>query len=319
MISCLDNRRTSILANGRWLARPWDETSHSLHPRVYDKGFALAALLQEIENADLASADTDIPTLSHCLQCGIDMDTDLDEWYEQFLIRSPSPLYWPAPPSFYTALQQNIAESGPRELPLLSFPKLEVAISTVNFWALKLILSNEIASICRIILSSNRADLVAMDNAASLTLSSMAQRAENQHSHQSRIDFATDIVRSMPYCLNHNMGLLGPEKCFFPLRTALATLQRHPGPELEWCRAVYRRMDNRSGLRGVMQLQPYLYPCESEGDESPHPSSSHDVILSASEPDVETCEEREEPIKDCLFTRGWKGLCSAFPRLSIAS
>lgn len=262
MISCLEHRRTSVLAYGRWLARPWDATSNSIHPRVHDKGFALAALLQEIDKANLSSADSSISIQSHCLQRAIDMDIDLDNWYEEFLIRSPSPSYWPQSPSNFTRAQQHIAGSGPRGLPLFCYANLMVASITVTFWALKLILSGEIATICLIISSNNRkacADPPTTDPAASLTLILMAQRAENQHNEAKRVKVATDIVRSMPYCLNHTMGLLGPEKAFFALRTALATLRRHPGPELEWCREAHRRMDSGPGTRGAMQLHPFLY------------------------------------------------------------
>lgn len=261
MISCLEHRRTSVLAYGRWQARPWDETSDSVHPRVHDKGFALAALLQEIDKANLASADSSISSISHCLQRAIDMDTDLDKWYEEFLIRSPSPSYWPQSPSTFTGAQQHIAGSGPGGLPLFYFANLMVASITVTFWALKLIVSNEIATLCLIILPKDRearADSPTPESTASITLKSMAQRAENQHNEAECLKIATDIVRSMPYCLNHTMGLLGPERAFFALRTALATLRRHPGPELEWCREAHRRMDS-GGPRGAMQLHPFLY------------------------------------------------------------
>ena len=40
----------------------------------------------------------------------------------------------------------------------------------------------------------------------------MAQRAETQHNKEERLTLATDIVRSMPYCLDQTMGLLGLEK-----------------------------------------------------------------------------------------------------------
>lgn len=245
MSSCLKHRKTSVLAFGRWLARPWDETSHSVHLRVHDKGFALAALLQEFDEANLASPDSSISTLSHCLQQGVAMNSDLENWYEEFLIRSPSPSYWPAEPSNFIRAQQQLAGSGPRGLPLLSYPNLMVASITMTFWALKLILSEEIATMCHQILSNLGEACVASpatDAAASLTLISMAQRAETQHSKEKRMTLATDIIRSMPYCLNQTMGLLGPEKAFFALHVALVTLRRHPGPELEWCEEHHRRM-----------------------------------------------------------------------------
>lgn len=308
MVSCLDNRRTSVLAYGRWLARPWDDTSHCVHPRVHDKGFALAALLQEFDNADLGGTDTNISKLSHCLQRGVDMDADLEKWYEEFLIRSPSPSYWPTSTSNYTRFQQQIADSSPRGFPLLSYPNLIVATATITLWALKLIFSDEVATIYHIILSTNRkacADSPATDPAASLALVLMAQRAENQHSIEYRMILATDITRSMPYCLNHTMGLLGPEKAFFALRTALATLRRHPGPELEWCRAAHQRLDNASDLRGMMQLHRLLYgSCGLYGVPNSPSSRTNGATPSTTESEVES---REEPIGVCLLAISLRG------------
>ena len=213
MLSCLKHRRTSVLAHGEWVARPWDETSRG--PRLYDKGFALATVLQDIDNAKLASADTSILTLSHCLQMVVHMDTELKKWYDEFLTIIPSPSYWPTPSDTFPGAQRQIMGSGPRGSRLLSYPNMTVASITVTFWALKLIISEEIATICQIILITNRkarADSPATDPAASLMLTSMAQRAKDQHSQEQRMSLVIDIARSMPYCLNHTMGLQWPRE-----------------------------------------------------------------------------------------------------------
>lgn len=251
MLSCLKHRRTSVLAHGEWVARPWDETSRG--PRLYDKGFALATILQELDNANLTSADTSILTLSNCLQRVVHMDTELETWYEEFLNTIPSPSYWPAPSATYTVAQRQIESSGPRGFPLLSYPNMTVASITVTFWALKLMISEEIANICQIILTTHRkarADSPATDPAASLMLTSMAQRLKDQHGQEQRMSLVVEIARSMPYCLNHTMGLLGPERAFFALRTALVTVRHNPGPEREWFREVYQRMDNKTSFLG---------------------------------------------------------------------
>lgn len=251
MLSCLKHRRTSVLAHGTWVARPWDETPRG--PRLYDKGFALATILQELDSANLASADTSISTLSHCLKKVVQMNTDLDEWYDKFLVSTTSPSYWSTSSATFTGAQRQIGGSGPRGLPWLFYPNLTVASITVTFWALKLIISEEMANICQIILVTNRkarADSPATDPAASLMLTSMAQRAKDQFSQEQRMSLVIDIARSMPYCLNHTMGLLGPERAFFALRIALVTVRRNPGPEREWFRARYRMMDNKTCFVG---------------------------------------------------------------------
>ena len=268
-----------------------------MHPRIQDKGFALAALLQDIDNANIASTNTDNSTRSLCLQRLIDMNTDLENWYKEYLVRSPSPSYWPAQTSTYTRFQRQIASFGPSGLPLLSYPNLTVASTTLTFWALKIILSGEIATTCHIILSTDHkahTDSPAMDPAAYLTTTSMAEGAKEQHGEETCMHLATDIARSTPYCLNSTMGVLGPERALFAIRTALVTFRRHPGPELDWCQKVYRSMENKSGVRGAMQLHPYLYgPGEAEGVCDPLSSHTNGATPSTSESEIES---RDEPI-----------------------
>lgn len=293
MISCIQDRRTSALASARWLARDWDETSDSLHPTIYDKGLVLASLLEEIDNANLSSANDS--TLFYFLQRCLGMDTDLDIWYEEFVIRTPSSSYWPTP----TIIRSDSPSSppGPKGQPRLSFANLSIASTTVTFWALKITISNTIATACSTILSctsrrpsvvslntietnSTSADGVAslntvetisttVDGAASLNtvetisngadnvtensdpasspdeITAKAQRLSNQYNFAQRKDFATLIVRSMPYCLNFNMGLLGPQKGFFALRTALSMLRSNPSPEQRWVKSNHKKLSER--------------------------------------------------------------------------
>ena len=250
MITCLQDRRTSVLATSKWLARDWDETSNSIYPLVYDKGLALASLLEEIDKAKLLSANNS--TRFYFLQRCLGMDTDLDIWYEEFTIRTPSSSYWPTP----TIIRSDApsSSSGPKGLPRLSFTNLSIASTTVTFWALKIMISNTIATACStILLSDSRRQSVASVNTVETIstgpddvtdnsdpasgcdeINAKAQRLLNQYNFAQRKGFATLIVRSMPYCLNFNMGLLGPQRAFFALRTALGMLRSNPSPEQKW-------------------------------------------------------------------------------------
>lgn len=261
MISCLQDRRKSALASAKWLARDWDETSNSLHPSVYDKGLILASLLEETDNADLSSASDS--TLFYFLQRCLGMDTDLDIWYEEFVIRTPSSSYWPTPE--ITRSEPPSSPRGPKGKPRLSFSNLANASTTVTFWALKIIISNTIATACSTILAStSRRQSVASfhtvdtissgsdeviekpDPASSLDeVTAKAQRLSKQYDFAQRKDLATFIVRSMPYCLNFNMGLLGPQRAFFPLRTALGILRSNPSPEQKWVKSHHKKLDER--------------------------------------------------------------------------
>ena len=262
MITCLQDRRGSVLATARWLARDWDDTSNSIHPSVYDKGLILAALLEEIDKARLSSASDS--TQFYFLQRCLGMDTDLDIWYEEFTIRTPSASYWPTP----TAIRSEApsAASGPKGQPRLSFGNLSIASTTVTFWALKIIISLTIAAACSTIIAStsrrqsttshstaetNSTGSDEIDESVSDPASSpdevaaKARRLSNQYNFAQRKSFATMIVRSMPYCLNFSMGLLGPQRTFFALRTALNVLKSNPSPEQTWVKTNHKRLAER--------------------------------------------------------------------------
>lgn len=278
MISCLQDRKTSILASAKWLARDWDENANSFYPTIYEKGLILASLLAEIDNANLSSANES--TLFYFLQRCLSMDTDLDIWYEEFIIRTPSSTYWPTP--VVTRSQSPSAALGPKGQPRLSFTNLSIASSTVTFWALKIIISNTIATSCSTIVSSTarrQAD-VSLETVETLSTGpsgvtqdpdpasnhdeviAMAQRVSNQYDFVQRKDLATLIIRSMPYCLNFGMGLLGPQRVFFALRTAHGILKSNPSPEEKWVKSTHKKLEQRYVKNIWRPCCPFFYKAE---------------------------------------------------------
>ena len=261
MITCLQDRRASDLTAAKWLARDCDETSHSIHPSIYDKGLVLASFLEEMDNANLLSADHS--TQFYFLQRCLGVDTSLDIWYEEFLIRTPLSSYWPTPTA--TPTDPRSPTLGPKGQPRLSFANLSIASTTITFWALKIIISNTIATACSAILSSTsrRQKVISLNpigrtstgleeepaksNPASNpdAVITIAQRLSKQYDFAQRKEFATLIVRSMPYCLKFDMGMLGPQRAFFALRTALSMLKSNPSPEQAWVKSNHKILAER--------------------------------------------------------------------------
>lgn len=271
MIKCLQDRKASVLATTKWLARDWDEMSDRVHPSIYDKGLVLASLLEEIDNANLLSASHS--TQFYFLQRSLGIDTNLDIWYEEFIIRTPSSSYWPTP----TVIRPDCvsAAPGPEGRPRLSFANLSIASTTVTFWALKIIISSTIASVCSTItLPTSCSKSIVSLNAIGTTSTGLegrtehsdpasspdevfakAQRLLNEYNFAQRKDIATLVIRSMAYCLNFNMGLQGPQKAFFALRTALSVLKSNPSPEQTWVKSNHKRLAERCVI-----LIPYEGP-----------------------------------------------------------
>lgn len=257
MIQCIQYRKSSFLGTEEWRAIPWETTPKDIFQQLYDKGFALGALLENIDNADLISPNASISELSAFLQRLIDMNVEMEQWYQELLSQSPSPLSWS------TDLPQNIMTTPsttdqpdvvePSSMTPFAFPNLRLACILVTYWGLRVILSNTIAITCGAILSADSPVLRA-ESSSSRDLRGMAQQLLGEHGDRIRLEYATNIMRSMPYSLSDSMGFIGAQKCLFGLRTALFSLRRHPGEDLKWCKAVYQQLDTKKGLRYAREI-----------------------------------------------------------------
>ena len=258
MIQCIQFRKSSFLGDSDWSTIPWGRTGKDVYQRLYDKGFALGALLEEMDNADLTNSETRTSKLSSYLQRCSEIYADFEDWYQGLLQQSPSPLYWTTESSIPagSARESSANESSESQtLPPFSFPSLHHAYITATFWALKLILSGTIALTCGAVLSSTSANQSSsIDPALAIDLRNTAHRLLSQHGNPQRLELATNIMRSMPYSLNDSMGLLGAAKSLFPLRIALFCLRRQPGEELKWCQAVYQELETKKGLRYAREI-----------------------------------------------------------------
>ena len=250
MIQALQNRKASPLGSHEWCTRPWLHGQTPRHPkrdscqRLYDHGFALAALFEELDEANLFSPEAGIPLLTQYLRRCSALDATFNLWYQDLTRQSPTPLYWHTPPN--DDVHTAVAALTNRQP--LSFPDLRVAHAVTAFWGCKLALSNTIAIICASVLSPNARQLREENPSSFPALEQTARRLLIQHGDAGRLENATNIIRSMPYCLHDSMGLLGPQKSLFPLRAALLSLRRSPGEELDWCLKVYQELDERKGL-----------------------------------------------------------------------
>ena len=252
MIQCIQYRKSTFLGNPEWLTLPWSETGKDIYQQLYDKGFALAALLEGIDNAGLTKENTNISIMSEFLGRLYSLDKELNLWYHEILEESPSPLYSTSPDLH---LKETVE---PRTLPSFAFHTLRLANIVVTYWGLSLILSNTIALACQHVLSINT-QVPAQSSASTLAqapqdLHTMSLHLLETHTSAHRLEFATNIIRSMPYCLNDNMGLMGAQKSLFALRTALFALHRYPGEELKWCRSMYQELESKKGLRYAREI-----------------------------------------------------------------
>lgn len=249
MIECIQYRKSTFLGNLEWLTLPWSETGKDVYQQLYDRGFALAALLEVIDNARLTNENTDILTVSEYLGRLSELDEQLDLWYCETLKESPSPIYRHTQSTSPAWHLKEAAEF--RTLLPFTFHTIRLANIIVTYWRLKLILSNTIALVCQHVLSSNvqmlSQSLSSTSPQTNQELETMSLYLLETHTSTHRLELATNIIRSMPYCLNDNTGLMGAQKSLF-------ALHRYPGEELKWCQTMYQELDSKKGLRYAREI-----------------------------------------------------------------
>lgn len=153
------------------------------------------------------------------------------------------PMYWLTPLSDSIDLSptcRHWASVSDNNQPF-SFPNLKIASVTTLHWAFKLVISGTIANICS----------TALSTPATSTLAPLKIAAEQiliEHGEMGRLENATNIMRSMPYCLHGSMGLLGVHRTLFALRIAILSLRRSQTEELSSCTQIHRELYEKSGL-----------------------------------------------------------------------
>ena len=250
MIQALLNRKASPLGYHEWCTRPWVQRGKKRYPekdptqRLYDHGFALAALFEEIDAANLLDPETGLSLLNKYLRRCSALDATFNLWYQNLARQSSTPLYWLTSPND----DINHSTGAMNKWRPFSFPDVRVAITIITFWGLKLALSNTIANTCALVLSPNAPYQHKDDPQGFAALEQTARHLVIQHGDTGRLENATNIIRAMPYCLHDSTGLLGSQKSLFALRAALFSLRKTPGEELDWCLRANQELVEKKGM-----------------------------------------------------------------------
>ena len=250
--------KSSFLNSDEWQSIPWEETPKDVYQKLYDKGFALAGVLEELQKAELSDLSKRPSEVLYYLQMLSKLDTEMDLWHRELIAVSPSPIYWPTRSennSLNPASQHTEGMSPASSLPPFAFQTLRLANITVTYWGLRILLANVVAIICGTIISA--LDKIPSGVPGSGKLRGSAQQLLQNTSRTTRLEYSILIMRSMSYCMNEGMGLIGAQKCLFGFRTAMSCLQRNPGEELRWCNAVYQELESNKGLRYAREIAKF--------------------------------------------------------------
>ena len=256
----LRERKASFFGSEIWATQPWGREAKSVPQKLYDKGFALAAVLEEMDASrrstdDVTPAEQIIRFLSRCLE----IDNELEAWYQEFLEDSPSPLYWIRPADDNDLRDITNSSTTSMNDTAYEFASLHLAHVTMNYWAVRIILSSAVAGICKNVppgifdarngFPEDSTKAVDERNSSSYTSQKFIEAMASKYSIDQRIELASSIVLSVPYCMDEKMGLFGSQKTLFPLGTTLSVLETLPGEDSARCQKLYQQLTTKKGLQ----------------------------------------------------------------------
>ena len=248
MVKCLQYRKKSILKDMidqiEWRQRDLI---------LFSKGHTLGALLQDLD-AYAASGPGKISIVGLTQRLGrlLALDIGLQMWYRQLLQDTPSPLYWPT-------------MSDGQDSDRLSFTSLQLAHLMLDYWALRLIVSVTIATLCQQMPVPDR--LVKNDSQRSPTdlphsshsgrdeipvqqrdVVSTIKQAKAEYNGVQQMGLAVSIMESLPFCMNAENGISSSQKCLFGARVAMFLLERHPPQRFPIYQGLYNDLSANKGF-----------------------------------------------------------------------
>lgn len=242
-----------------------------MQQQLVDHGLALGGLMSDLDQAgfqqgEMASVDALI-----FIHRFVDIRARLDAWYHTFLSLVTGSLYWPSDETSYPRQSLLSSMTGsiddtPAPAPF-NFPSLRLAATTAIYWALKVLVSTSINKIKARHLQGNTSNVneIFEEQQTSYTAAANAQGVNPESldaaSYETSwlindpIILATNIIRTMPYCLSDSQGVVGAQQSLFALRIALLVLQRSRGIELQWCKSMYNLLSEKKGVMYAREIE----------------------------------------------------------------
>ena len=205
MVLSIVYRRSSPLGDPEWRTTAWDEII-DFEQQLYDIGFDLGALLENVKPQRNETMIGQPPTTSSVVNRALRIDKALAQWFERFGLWGPNPLYWVVKPVDGEGTNHDLPFTVEEEI---QFPDARLAYLLHDFWALGIISGAVVRMIYDSFLS-NDADPTAL----------MLGDAAAWHKHNDAI-LATRILCSVSYTQGSGRGFLGPSRVMFANRVAL--------------------------------------------------------------------------------------------------
>lgn len=204
MIHGIDGSKSSVLGNEEWLTLPWRHFDKDSLEELFDSGFSIAAILEQVSGLDHTTKPelaTQLSTLCSAVR------QNLDLWYCK---------HW-------GTLDCST---------ILMLGGLFEASNMVYYWWFKIVLNEALITLGR---QLSAGAVNPSENASLQQLASTSLRAENT-------SLATDIVGAAPFFSAEDTGWLGPQRLLFPLKRAMAHLASVKSPVFAEAQMVFMQL-----------------------------------------------------------------------------
>ena len=204
----IERGKCSILGNQEWSVLPWRNFTKDSLQELFDIGFMLAAVLEEVDLCE--SGDTSVIRLESLSSGCQGVRQRFHVWYNDYSAIGIGPEL------------DSVQYENPAQLRFTSMWDASIA---VHYWLFQLIMQDITFRSLQFI----PAGASAFDNGYGLTL-------------------ANNIVMSSSFLLTEDLGWLGPQRLFFPLRRSLEVLAKARSPLVADAQAAFKTLVTR--LRG---------------------------------------------------------------------
>ncbi|KAL8830687.1 MAG: hypothetical protein Q9191_001292 [Dirinaria sp. TL-2023a] len=256
MIQALQGRKASMFTRPEWQTEPWKIHSKGPDQQLFDIGIELSAILARADKSKSiqesnAIALEKVALLKDCE----DLAKRLDTWFRQFNEDIPPPHYWP---EFSNVESPIDVREGRKIFPVsFRFSNIYIAKVLIDYWGISIVLYSTSIILYRSLTADNnrtgpehpaderRAQAKAiLPQHISVPKPGITQRPEMIKS------LADNIAQSMEYCLQKDVGTLGPQWALFALRIALQTYKYFPDTnELLWLQAIHDKICDEKGVK----------------------------------------------------------------------
>ena len=230
MVHCLQFRTSTFLNSEEWRNKPWQHVEKDSQYKLLEFGFELGENIEKLDKGCLQKSADSTQAAIDLMHDFLDLETRMFGWLQDFQAESP-----------HLTSAEGFVEPH-------RFRNLRFTIIMLTYWALKLVMSHLVALVGGALLQHIPPQMVKQ------FLGEDIIGVMERHDKEPSLEHARNILRTTPYILDDEMGLMAAQQAMFPLRAALFVLKLLGGEELEWCKAVYAQFNAKKGLRYSVEV-----------------------------------------------------------------